>query len=431
MRALYTFILYLLLPWYSYHRYRKAKGTPGAKPRLGEYFGHYPLPPQQKTLWLHAVSLGESITATPLIKQLLRVYPTLPLVVTNTTPSGSLYIEKTFGREVINVFLPVDIPFFLRRFLQYFNPVLGVIIETELWPNLLAVCASRQVPLMLANARLSEKSFAGYRRIKNTSKRMLSAFSKVAAQSPNDGERFVSLGLPSDRLEIAGSLKFELNDAEAVLPQAEALRLKWGKDRLVWVVGSTHKGEDELILQAFANVKRALPNALLVLVPRHSERFESVAALCLQQGFVIARVSENQFITPDVDIVIGDVMRQLLKLYAAGDVAFVGGSLVPVGGHNLLEPAVFAKPVLTGPHLRNFASIKGLLLANNSLTIVHNSTELAQTVITLFQHPDQLRQLGENAKKTALANRGALKRHLAIIESLVNALPKADTAAAN
>lgn len=384
-----------------------------SRERWQERFGCLakPVPAQEKVIWVHAVSLGETIAATPLIKSLLASYPDYKIVFTSITASGSAQARKQFGDAVYNFYLPYDLPGSLRRFFKQIHPHLGIIMETELWPNLLVACEQMQLPLLLANARLSAKSANGYQKIKAITKEMLKTFKHIAAQSASDAERFIDLGAPKAIVEITGNIKFDIQIPANLLQRGRELRQPWG-DRPVWIAASTHEGEENLILETLSKVKSAIPNILLILVPRHAERFSKVGELCQQSGFSIALRSLKEPITPDTNILLGDTMGELMLFYAASDIAFVGGSWVSAGGHNLIEPASLHVPVLTGPQLHNFVDVSRLLLNAGGAKIVENPQAAADTIIQLFNHPTQRTTMGDNAFNAVKANTGALEKHL-------------------
>jgi len=417
MRFVYTLLFYLLLPGIILRLWGKSIKIPAYRKRIAERFGFVPILSQPDNLWLHAVSLGESIAATPLIKALLARYPQRKLIITNMTPTGSSYIAKTFGDQVINTYVPYDIPLALDRFLNRIKPSLVIMMETELWPNTFARCAKRNLPIIIANARLSERSAKGYAKIAPLVRTMLQQVAIVAAQTKADAERFIALGLDDSKAKVLGNIKFDLQLPEDLADQAKDLRADWGARRPIWIAASTHDGEHELVLQAFTELRRMIPDCLLILVPRHPERFKFVADLCSKEYSVSLR-SQHTRLSADTAIVIGDTMGELKLLYAAADIAFVGGSLVPVGGHNLLEPAAVGLPSLTGPYMHNFVEINALLQQAGVVKTVHNASELANAVCLLLKNETERTHLGATAKQLVAQNRGAVLKHLEIIDKL-------------
>lgn len=417
-RWLYTLLLYLLTPLIPLRLWWRSRSAPAYAKRWRERCGQVPEPPRgRKVIWIHAVSVGETLAAVPLIRALQKQYPDAQMAVTTMTPTGSERVRAAFGNSVYHAYAPYDLPIAVAGFLHRVRPALLVIMETELWPNLIHACRRRGVPVVLANARLSEKSAAGYARIAWLARPMLRQLSAVAAQGAADGERLVALGLPAARLEVTGNIKFDLELDDAIKDKARALADQWRglEKRPVWLVASTHRGEDELILAAFTEIRLHVPELLLVLVPRHPERFAAVAGLCRGAGYALARRSEGVVPAADCAVLLGDTMGELLAFYGACDLAFVGGSLVPVGGHNLIEPAAWGVPVLSGPHLDNFAEVAQLLMDTGGLRICANPRALAQVVVELLENPAARSRMAAAAQGVAAANRGALKRVLSII----------------
>lgn len=422
MRLLYTLLFYLGLPLILVRLRLRARKAPAYAQRWRERFGVIaPLATSKTVVWLHTVSVGEFLGALPLIRALLQA-PNLQLVITTTTPTGSERVRATLGDSVVHVYAPYDLPDSIARFLNRVQPRLLLIMETELWPNTIAACAAREIPTILINARLSERSARGYQRFAAITRPMLQQLSCVAIQQQADAERFIALGLPPAAARVTGNIKFDLTLGEDLLAEAQQLKKIWSEEgaRLVWIAASTHQGEDEQILDAFAQVRAAntaaAKNLLLVLVPRHPERFASVGALCAARGFAVAHRSQRE-LPPNTDIVLGDTMGELLLMFGASDIAFVGGSLVPNGGHNFIEPAAWKLPLLGGTHVFNFAEVARLLSDAQALTLVENSAQLAQEVLLLVTDPEERLKRGAVAMAVAEANRGALAKTLNIINT--------------
>lgn len=420
-RFFYTLLLYLSVPLILLRLRWRARQAPAYAERWRERFGWVPaLPPGHPVIWVHAVSVGETLAAVPLIRALQQRYPDTQLVVTTTTPTGSARVRAVFGNSLYHVYAPYDLPAVLNRFCARVRPSLAIVMETELWPNMIRACRRRGVPVVLANARMSATSAAGYRRIAWLARPMLRSLAAVAAQSAADGARLVELGLPGERMRVTGNIKFDLELDARVVQKSTRLAGEWrgAARRPVWLAASTHRGEDELILTALAQVRARVPNVLLVLVPRHPERFGAVAALCRNAGFSLARRSEG--VQPDAEcaVLLGDTMGELLAFYGACDVAFVGGSLVPVGGHNLIEPAAWGVPVLAGPHVQNFTEVAGLLQEAGGLAVCADANALAATVIHLLEAPLERQRMAAAAQAVAAANRGALAQLMTLIELL-------------
>ncbi len=416
MRLIYNGLLYLILPLALLRLYWRGRRDAGHRQRWRERLGFVPtlLP---GGLWVHAVSVGETRAALPLIRALLDRYPDLPLLVTTTTLTGSRQVREALGERVQHVYAPYDLPGATRRFLQRARPRLAVIMETELWPNLLRQCATASIPVLLANARLSERSARGYGRIRGLTAALLRDVTLIAAQADADAARFRALGAP--RVEVTGNLKYDLALPVDLPERGQRLRRDLlGDQRPVWIAASTHAGEDEPILEAFARLCARWP-ALLLLVPRHPERFDSVAALCRQQGFSVIRRSERKVCAPDTTVFLGDSMGELLLFYAAADLAFVGGSLVATGGHNVLEPALLGLPVLFGPHMFNFTEAGERLLEAEAAWRVADAGELAAAVDRLLTDSELRQTAGRRGQAVVERHRGALAALLGLIEKLL------------
>ena len=407
-RLLYTLLLHLALPLIALRLALRARKAPAYARRINERFS-LGLPAMKPGgIWVHAVSVGESIAAAPMIRALQAHYPDLPITVTCMTPTGSERIQALFGESVQHCYLPYDLPWAAARFLDRVQPRLAAVMETELWPNHIHQCAKRGIPVALANARLSERSARGYARFGKLTAPMLAELSLIAVQTQAEAQRFLDLGARPGCVEVTGSIKFDLK-IDAELPQrADALRQQWqATTRPVWIAASTHAGEDEIILAAHRQLLSNHPDALLILVPRHPERFNSVNELCLSQGLPTRRRSTGEAVQAGDQVLLGDTMGELLFLYALADIAFVGGSLVANGGHNLLEPAALGKPVLSGPHLFNFLEIAAQLREAGALSEVENAVQLADKVAALLNEPSEIRRMSQAGLSVLKANQGA------------------------
>ncbi|CDZ94633.1 3-deoxy-D-manno-octulosonic-acid transferase [Pseudomonas saudiphocaensis] len=419
-RTLYTVLFHLGLPLVFLRLLWRARRAPAYSKRIGERFAIGLPPLKPGGIWVHAVSVGESIAAAPMIRELMARYPKLPITITCMTPTGSERIKALFGDSVQHCYLPYDLPWTAARFLDRVQPKLAVVMETELWPNHIHQCAQRGIPVALANARLSERSARGYARFARLTAPMLAQLSLIAAQTEAEAERFRRLGARPECVEVTGSIKFDLTIDPKLPEAATTLRQQWGAvDRPIWIAASTHAGEDEILLDAHRQLLASHPNALLILVPRHPERFATVHELCLKQGFGTVRRSLNESPEPSTEVLLGDTMGELLFLYALADVAFVGGSLVPTGGHNLLEPAALGKPVLTGPHLFNFLDIAAQLRDAGALVEVNSAAELAASVDSLWRRSNNKERMREAGLGVLRNNQGALNRLLAGLERLI------------
>jgi 3-deoxy-D-manno-octulosonic-acid transferase len=412
-RTLYTALFYLGLPLVAIRLWLRARKAPAYAKRIGERFTLGMPTLQPGGIWVHAVSVGESIAAAPMIRALLERYPTLPITVTCMTPTGSERIQALFANEprIQHCYLPYDLPCAAARFLDRVQPRLAVIMETELWPNHIHQCAKRGIPVALANGRLSERSARGYGRFSKLTAPMLDEMSLFAVQTEAEAQRFRDLGARPETVEVTGSIKFDLTIDPQLLQRAADLRNQWqAQDRPVWIAASTHEGEDEVVLDAHRRLLANHPDALLILVPRHPERFNSVFELCQREGFATVRRSTGANVDAQTRVLLGDTMGELLFLYALADSAFVGGSLVPNGGHNLLEPAALAKPVLSGPHLFNFLDIAAQLREAGALAEVDDAEGLAVEVQRLFELPRDAQRMAEAGLAVMRRNQGALQR---------------------
>ncbi|MHC5131220.1 lipid IV(A) 3-deoxy-D-manno-octulosonic acid transferase [Pseudomonas glycinis] len=414
-RTLYTALFYLGLPLVAIRLWLRARKAPAYAKRIGERFTLGMPTLQPGGIWVHAVSVGESIAAAPMIRALLESYPALPITVTCMTPTGSERIQALFANEarIQHCYLPYDLPCAAARFLDRVQPKLAVIMETELWPNHIHQCAKRGIPVALANGRLSQRSAKGYGRFSKLTAPMLAEMSLLAVQTEAEAQRFRDLGARPESVEVTGSIKFDLTIDPQLLQRATELRSQWqAQDRPVWIAASTHEGEDEVVLDAHRRLLANHPDALLILVPRHPERFNSVFELCQREGFATVRRSTGANVDAQTSVLLGDTMGELLFLYALANSAFVGGSLVPNGGHNLLEPAALAKPVLSGPHLFNFLDIAAQLREAGALAEVDDAEGLAVEVQRLFELPRDAQRMAEAGLAVMRRNQGALQRLL-------------------
>jgi len=420
MRRLYTALTYCAVPFAFAAVLWRGRRNRSYRQALGERFGWGGTVSGAPCLWLHAVSLGEMSAAAPLVRALMSRYPQSPLVLTTATPTGRARARSLFGESVDVRFLPYDTPCAVARFLDRIRPRLAIIMETELWPNLFAECARRGVPVVFASARVTAKSAARYQRFGSLFRGIFSGGATVAAQTPEDAGRFALLGAHGDRTHVVGNVKFDLEvDPEATL-RGQELRELIGTSRPVWIAGSTHAGEEEQVLAAHEELLKLQPAALLLLVPRHPGRFESVAELLARRGLRFTRRSAG--VAPrEAQVMLVDTVGELAALYASADAAFVGGSLVPIGGHNLLEPAALGLPVLTGPHTSNGRDIAALMLEQGAALQVAESQELAAALARLLADPAERQRMGAIGRRIVESNRGSVARLLALIEPMLSA----------
>ena len=421
MRYFYTGFLYLLLPFAFLRLLLRSHKAAAYRNRWAERLGHFKSPMSGPSIWLHAVSVGEVYAAAPLINVLLQRYPNNPLVITTMTITGSETVSRLFAGQVSHVYIPYDLPFAVKNFLKRIQPKLAIIMETELWPNLFYYCAKKHIPVAIVNARLSYKSFKNYSRLGKYIHPMLTSITIIAAQTSLDAERFIKLGLAPQRAQVIGNIKFDAHLDEKKIAEGKALRKTWG-ERPVWVAASTHAGEEEYILKALEEIKKVFPSILLVLVPRHPNRFDDVISLCSQNFKTLSRTQQAQYGTlcdPSTDIFIGNTLGELALFYATANIVFVGGSLLPIGGHNLLEPAMLSLPIVTGQYLFNFTEISELLIQNKATIKIENPALLSTEIINLLKNSEKGKQMGERAQALVLAGQGALGRYMDLIEKLL------------
>ncbi|WP_347361298.1 lipid IV(A) 3-deoxy-D-manno-octulosonic acid transferase [Vibrio vulnificus] len=415
VRLLYTLLLALAAPLLLFGLYRSKPNKPKFGQRWKEHFGITPkLDGQNQPLWIHAVSVGESLAAIPLIKAIKEKTPDQVIVVTTTTSTGAEQIAK-LGNLVEHRYMPIDFAFAVRGFLKAINPAKMLIIETELWPNTLATVHKANIPIIVVNARLSEKSQQNYAKVQPLFNLIHPCLSKVLCQSQADADRFAQLGVPTNKLSVTGSIKFDIHISDEIKRQGVELRTLLGQQRPVWIAASTHKGEDEQVLDAHRQVLETHPNALLILVPRHPERFDSVFELCQTQGFETVRRTQTNSVADSTQVYLGDTMGEMLILLGAADVCFMGGSLVgdKVGGHNVLEPAALGVPVITGPSYYNFKEITIALVQAKGIIVIESSL-LGQKTQQLLCHSDRQKLVADAALNVVRKNQGALTRALSI-----------------
>lgn len=385
IRLIYTLLLALLSPVLLFGLYKKKPNKPQFGDRWKEHFGFTPtLKTSEQPLWIHAVSVGEAIAATPLIKALKQQSPEQPILVTTTTSTGAEQIAK-LGDLVEHRYMPIDFPFAVNGFLKTVNPSKLLIIETELWPNTLHSVGKSNIPIYVVNARLSEKSCLGYAKIQPVFTELSKHLTKVLCQTQADADRFARLGINKERLCVTGSIKFDIQISDEIKQQGQELRQLLGNERPIWIAASTHKGEDEQVFAAHQELLKTIPDALLILVPRHPERFNDVFELSSHSGFNSVRRTSNEMVTAETQVYLGDTMGEMLVLIGAADVCFMGGSLLgdKVGGHNVLEPAALGVPVIIGPSYYNFKEIVDTLRGEQGIVICEpsNTSDNVNTIL--------------------------------------------------
>lgn len=409
LRWLYILVFTLSIPVLLLRLWWKGLKNPDYRKRWAERFGFFKPPVQTGGLWVHAVSVGETMAAVPLIREFQKRFPTLPITITSTTPTGYKTVDTIFKDEIFQVYFPYDLPWCIEQFLKRIQPTLFIIMEKELWLNCFLMCHQKNIPIYIVNGALSLHSLKGYQRLNQMTQMMLTCITYVFAQSQTDAERFLKLGLDPSRLMVTGNMKFDVPIKEGIEAVGKQYRDTFGT-RPVWVAASTHTGEEELVLLAFKQILKQYPDALLILVPRHPERFETVAALLIKQGYIFVKRSSKHPITKETQILLGDTMGELSLFYATADVAFVGGSLVPVGGHNALEAAALGVPVTIGPYVDNCLEITKLLSDADALIQISDSDALAKAVLQWFSDPLARKQAGAFGKNVVEKNRGVVKQ---------------------
>ncbi|MGE6651464.1 lipid IV(A) 3-deoxy-D-manno-octulosonic acid transferase [Shewanella colwelliana] len=419
-RILYSALLYLLSPLLLLYLAIRSIKSPAYRSRWGERFGLSQLAPTD--LLIHSVSMGETLAAIPLINKIMASYPQLSITVTTTSPTGSAEVVKAFGDRVQHCYLPFDLPLCVQRFLSQLQPKTCIIMETELWPNLVHLAKKRGIKLMLANARLSPKSATQYEKRAALSVPMLQALDIIAAQSKPAAERFIDLGTAPHQVTVCGSLKFDLTIKSELFEHASAMRQRWQrKNASIWVAGSVHPGEFDLMLAAHKRVLDADPSALLIMVPRHPEQFDAAASRVVAAGLRLARRSLNDNVDEHTQVLLGDTMGELLSFYGAADQAFVGGTLIANGGHNPLEPAAMGLPVYVGPNHWDFAEITELLRDAGALTVVDSAELLALQLNNKFADKRAYLTARDAGLKVVEENKGALETQFALACRLIEA----------
>lgn len=416
-RIFYNIGLWLLLPYVFFHLVWRAIKQPEYLKHVGERFGFYAPHSDKPIIWLHTVSVGETRAAASLVQRLRGEYPGHQLLLTHTTPTGRAASEQLYGNDVLRVYLPYDYPFAVQRFLRHFRPGVGILLETEIWFNLIRQCRAKKIPLLLLNARLSEKSASGYARFPNLTRNGLEQLAAIAAQTDADAARFTGLGARS--VSVMGNLKFEIQPPPAMLHLGGQLRELFGADRKIFLAASTRAGEEELLLGVLEQFE--VPGLLTVIVPRHPQRFNEVAAMLDQRGIRFQRRSENRPIAPETQVVLGDSMGEMFAYYAACDIAFIGGSLLPFGGQNLIEACAVGKPVLIGPHTYNFAQASVQAVSSGAAQRLASAKQLPERLQHLFEHPAELAAMSSCGLGFVAAHRGATDIALRLIQAHLSA----------
>ncbi len=418
MRFFYNFLTYLLLVPFACYWLIRGLGNRTYFDRLGQRFG-FGFPSIDRCIWIHAVSVGEVQAALPLIRVLQQRFPARTLLVTTVTPTGAARVKALFGDSVRHCYIPFEFPGAVDNFFDSVHPDAALIMETEIWPNLYRGCGVRNVALILVSARISPRSISGYRRLLPLIRETLSHGIIIAAQSQADADRFLSLGASAARTWVTGNIKFDVELPVEIPQQGKAFRAEFIGDRPVWIAASTHDGEERQVLTAHRKLLETIPDLLLLLVPRHPERFGEVRESVERLGLEVISRTEGRACQATTSVFLGDTMGEVPLFYAASDIAFVGGSLVPIGGHNLLEPAAQALPVITGPHLFNAQDIADMFVETQACWIVNDADELASAIADLQGNPEKAAVMGRNSRELLERNKGALARLMVLLEPLL------------
>ncbi|HOY69662.1 MAG TPA: lipid IV(A) 3-deoxy-D-manno-octulosonic acid transferase [Methylotenera sp.] len=418
-RFLYTLVLYVFLPFVPIKLIWRGIKQPEYRQHWRERFGFYSQTVKKPIIWLHCVSVGETRAALPLVNALLDQYPHHQILLSHTTPTGRDTSTQLFGDRVQRVYLPYDLPFAVNRFIRHFKPCIGVLMETELWFNLIATCRQQKIALLLVNARLSEKSAQGYAKLGKLAREGLQNLTAIAAQTEQDAARLRQLG--AHNVQVVGNIKFDVAPPENAILQGQALRHLWGDQRPVFLAASTREGEESIILEAINQAN--IPHLVTIIVPRHPQRFYDVEIMLQQRGLHYQKRSTlNQAINAETQVILGDSMGELFAYYASADVCLVGGSLQPFGGQNLIEPMRMGKPVLIGEHTFNFKEVAELAVAQSAAWRVQDSQTISQALHMLFENPHKQVEMGEKGLVLCMASQGATQKTLDIIAQRINAI---------
>lgn len=411
MRSLYNSLFTLALPCILLRLFWRSRKVPAYRYRWQERLGFYNTTARQRhDIWFHAVSVGEAEAVFPLIQLVQQRQPEIKLLITTTTPTGSARVIAVLKDSVSHVYLPYDIPIIIKRFLKQFKPKIAVIVETEIWLNLFEQCHKNNIPLYLINARLSERSTRAYQKITALIKPTLANSTAILSQSAIDTERFIKIGAEPNKVITLGNIKFDLTLDDNLINQAKAIKHNQFTDRFVWLLASTHKDEEARLLTLYAQLKADIPELLVIIAPRHPERFNEVKQLVEQQGYRLITKSSGDYCQKHTDIYLLDSIGQLKLYYATADITFVGGSLVNRGGHNILEPAVIGTPIVFGQYMSNFSSITEAILAEQAAVQCLDLADIKAVVLNLYHHADTRTLLAENAKAFIKQHQGVINK---------------------
>lgn len=419
MRVFYSAVFYLLIPFILLRLIWRGIKAPAYRCRWRERFAFYPKKFPHRVIWFHAVSVGEAEALFPLVRQLQKQHPAIPLLITTTTPTGSARVKAVMADTVEHVYLPYDLPDAVNRFMHCFKPRLAVIMETEIWPNLFAHCGKNGIPLYIINARLTEKSARSYQKIPALIRPALAQVKLIAAQTHEDARRFIAIGAKSENVKSFGNIKFDVEIPSAIIEQGAQLKTDVFNGRFVWLIASTHKEEEAIFLDIYKQIKQKMPDLLLVIAPRHPERFAEVKKLCQQQHLPVVMRTTAEACHQNIDVYLVDTMGDLKMLYAAAQVAFVGGSMTPIGGHNVLEAAAVGVPVMFGPYMANFKEIADSILKQDAALQCRNKQDIINAMVRLYTEPAYRESLAENGKTFVRHNQGAIAKICAALDQVI------------
>ena len=420
VRLVYSILVAVCMPFVLLRLWMRGFKAPEYRTRRLERMGFFKAPEQAQDIWVHAVSVGELLAAEPIIRELQARYPDKKITITTMTPTSSALLEKLFGDSVFHVYAPYDFPLFVRAFLKRIRPSFVIIMETELWPNMIHGARALGCPVVLANARLSERSAKGYRRLLPMVSWLFESLQLVLCQHQPDAQRFETLGISPEKIRVTGSVKFDMDLDSSLSENGRLLRKDVPEDAKIWIAASTHEGEDAKVLSVHKQLKQRFPDLKLILVPRHPERFESAYQQACDAGFQANRYSNSSVIGAQDDVYVLDAMGQLMRFYAASDLVFIGGSLTEVGGHNPIEPGALGKAMLIGPYYFNFQMICQEFIDSGALQTVANESELLTALSELIECPEIARTKGEKAYAVVERGKGATGRVVDAIAPLLN-----------
>jgi 3-deoxy-D-manno-octulosonic-acid transferase len=416
MRVFYSCLFYLLIPFILLRLLWRGIKAPAYRCRWHERFALYNKKYPQGVIWFHAVSVGEAEALFPLVRQIQKQHPDARLLITTTTPTGSARVKAVMQDTVEHVYLPYDVPDAVNRFMHCFKPKLAVIMETEIWPNLFLYCGKNDIPLYIINARLSEKSSRGYQKIPSLVHPALAAIKLIATQTQDDANRFIAIGADSEKVLTLGNIKFDVEIPQSIIEQGLQLKAGLFAGRFVWLIASTHKDEEVIFLEIYKEIKQKIPELLLSIVPRHPERFPDVKKLCEQFQLAVVMRTTGSRVDSETDVYLVDTMGELKMLYGASDVAFVGGSMVPRGGHNILEAAAVGVPVMFGPYMHNFKEIARGVLSRDAAIQCQNKNDVVNAILGLYEQPAYREVLAEKGMAFVRQNQGAIDRICKILD---------------